>query len=116
MESIINDSGIHHYKLTRKDLLFLNTVSKNKEVFSKRQIKIAVKDRKLQDTLVFRTVKEVKWIIRSNNIQDCAVDTQHADNTKLIWGKDVPYQKWKTTRKNPIRGTEDLISVPKDFF
>ena len=38
------------------------------------------------------------------------------DNAELIWVKDVPYLKGKTTRKNPIRVTEDLIRVPKEFL
>ena len=38
------------------------------------------------------------------------------DNDKLVWGKDVPYIKGKTTRKNTIRVTEDLIRVPKEFL
>ena len=73
MEFMMHDSGLHYYEPTKKDLVFLNTVSKNKEDFSKRQIKSTVKDRELQHTLGFTTVKEVKWIIRSNQIQDCPI-------------------------------------------
>ena len=40
------------------------------------------------------------------------VETKDVENAELIWGKDVPYIKVKTTRKKPIRVTEDLIRVP----
>ena len=31
MECLIHDSGLHYYEPTKKDLVFLNTISKNKE-------------------------------------------------------------------------------------
>ena len=111
----MRDSGLHYYEPTKKDLVVLNTVSKNKEVFSNKQNKSAIKYWELQHTLIFPTVKEVKWIIRSNHIQDYPVETKDLDNAKLIWGKDVPYLKVKTTSKNPIQVTEDLIRFPKEF-
>ena len=114
MENIIHDSGLHYYEPTKKDLVFLNTVSKNKEGFSKRKIKSAVKYQELQHTLGFTTVKEMKRIIRSNYIQDCPVETEDVDNDELVWVKDVLYLKGKNTRKKPIRVNEDLIKVPKD--
>ena len=75
MEFLIHDSGLHYYGPPKKDLVFLNTVSKDKEGFSKRQIKSAVKAWEPQKNLVFPTVKEVKWIIRNNHIQYCPVET-----------------------------------------
>ena len=62
-------SGINYNEPTKKDLVFLNTVSKNKEGFSKIQIKSVVKYRELQHTLGFTTVRE------SNRIQDCPLET-----------------------------------------
>ena len=70
MEFIMHDPGLHYYEPTKKNLVFLNAVSKNKEGFSKRQIHITVKDRELGHTLGSPTVQEVKWTIRSKQIQD----------------------------------------------
>ena len=39
MEFLMYDSGLNYYEPTKKDLVFLNNVSNNKEVFSKRQMK-----------------------------------------------------------------------------
>ena len=36
MELLINYSGLYYYKHSKKDLVFLNTFSKNKESFNKR--------------------------------------------------------------------------------
>ena len=64
----------------RKKYLFLNTVSKNKEGFRKRQIRSAVKAQELQHTLGFPTVKELNYITISNQIQDYPVDTEDVEN------------------------------------
>ena len=34
----------------------------------------------------------------------------------MIWVKYVPYLKGETNRNNPIRVSEDIIRVPKEFF
>ena len=109
-------SGLHYYEPTNKDLLFLNTVSKNKEPFNKRKIKSAVKACELQHALGLTTAKEVKWIIRSNHIQECPLDNKDVENAEFVLGKYMSYLKVKMTRKKPIRVTEDLIRVPKEFF
>ena len=95
MEFLMNNSGLHYYEPPKKDLVLLKNVSKNKEGFSKRQIKSAVKYRELQHTPGFTTIKEVKWIIRSNHIQDCPVETEDLYNAKTICEKDMPYLKRK---------------------
>ena len=109
----MNGSGIHYYEPPKNDLVFLNTVSKNKEGFIKRQIKSDVKAQELHPTLEFSTAKEVKCIITSNHIQDCPVETKDMDNAKAVHGKYMPYLKGKTNRTKPIRVTKDLIRVPK---
>ena len=73
MEFIIHDWGLHNYEPPKKDLVFLNTASKNNEGFSKRQIKSSIKAWELQNTLIFITVIELKWIIRINQIQEFTV-------------------------------------------
>ena len=47
MKFLIQESGLHYYEPPKNDLLFLNNVSKNKEGFSKRQIKDSFKAREL---------------------------------------------------------------------
>ena len=80
----MHDSVIYSYEPTKKHLVLLSSISKNKEGFSQRQIKSAVKAQELQHTLGFTTVKEVKWIIRSNHIQEFQVETKDVENSELI--------------------------------
>ena len=112
----MHDSGLHYYEPPKKNAVFLNTVSKNKEGFSKRKIKIAVKDRDIQNTLGFTTVNKLKWIIRSNHFHDFPVEAEDVENSETIWGQDVPYLKYSTIRKNPVLVTEDVIIFPKEFL
>ena len=55
MKFLMHDSGLHYYEPTKKDLVFLKTISKNKEVFSKRKINSALQSQELQQTLGFTT-------------------------------------------------------------
>ena len=55
MKFLMHNSGLNYYEHTNKYLVFLNTVPKNKEVFSKRKTNSAVKSRELQQTLGFPT-------------------------------------------------------------
>ena len=103
MDFILHISGLHYYEPPKKDLVLFNTVSKKKEMFSKRKTKIAVEYWELQHTLRFINVKEGNWITRRNYIQECP--------SKKIWGKYISYLKGKTTRKKPIEMTEYLIRV-----
>ena len=82
LQFIMRDSGVHWYETPKKDLVFLKNVSKNKVGFSKIRIKSAVKFRELQHILLFPIVKEVKWIIIGNHIQDFLVDKKDVYNAK----------------------------------
>ena len=102
MEFLMHDRNWHYYEPINKDLFFLENVSKNKELFIKWQTKSVFKYRKLQHTLVFPTINELKWIIRSNQIQGCPVETEYLDNAELVWGEYVTYLKGKMNRTKPI--------------
>ena len=52
--------------------------------------------------------------IRSNQIQDCQVETKDMDNDKTIMKKNPPYIKGKTTGRNPTQMTEDIIRTPRN--
>ena len=43
IEILTHNSGLNYYEPPQNDLLFLNNFSKNKECFSKREIKDSVK-------------------------------------------------------------------------
>jgi hypothetical protein len=103
MESRMHKCGLHYYDpRNEKHLAFVNTVSENKERFTKRQIKIAELARTLYKTLSYPSMKDFKWVIQSNQIKYCPVTFQDIDVARKIWGKNIAALKGKTTRSKSI--------------
>jgi hypothetical protein len=103
MEFRMHKCGIHYYDpRNEKHLTFVNTVSKNKEGFTKRQIKSAELARTLYKTLSYPSMKNFNWVIQSNQIKDCTVTVQDIDVARKIWGKNIAALKGKTTRSKSI--------------
>ena len=98
------------------DLAFVNTVSENKSGFTKRQIKAAEAARTLYATLLYPSLKDFKWVLRSNHIQNCPVTVQDVDVASEIWGKNIVTLKGKTTRGKSIPVARDFSTFPKDLI
>jgi hypothetical protein len=101
---------------TKKHLTFVNTVSENKEGFTKRQIKSAELARTLYKTLSYPSMKDFKWVIQSNQIKDCPVTVQDIDMARKIWGKNITALKGKTTRSKSIPVARDYVKVPMELM
>jgi hypothetical protein len=66
MEFWMHESGLHYYDPWNEELMFITTVSGNKEGSTKRQIKGAEVARTLYAKLSYPSWKDFKWVIRSN--------------------------------------------------
>ena len=71
-------SGLHIYDPKAQEFVFVTTVEGNKLPFSKGQIDLAEKTRLLHASLSFPAEQDFKWILRSNQINDCPVTVQDA--------------------------------------
>jgi hypothetical protein len=116
MEFRMHKSGLHYYDPRDVEFTLINTVSENKEGFTKRQIKAAEAARTLYATLSYPSWRDFRWIIRSNQIKDCPVSVQDVDAAFEIWGKNVAALKGKTTRRKPIPVAEDFVRIPKEIL
>jgi hypothetical protein len=77
MEFRMHESGLHYYDpMKEHNLTFVNTVSDNKEGFTKRKIKGADTARTLYNTLSYPSMKDFKCVTQSNHIKDCPVTVQ----------------------------------------
>ena len=94
-----HSSGLHFFDPKQDAFLFVVTVEENMKPFSKRQIISAEKARCLLAGLAFLSEPNYKWILWSNQVQECPVMTEDAIIANKIWGPDVPLLKGKTTRK-----------------
>ncbi len=86
MEFQMHKSRLHYFNPRDSEFTFVNTVSKNKAGFTKRQIKDVEVARSLYSKLNYPSWKDFKWIIRSNQIKDCPVTVEHID-TALRFGE-----------------------------
>jgi hypothetical protein len=65
----MNKSGLHYYDPRKEQHLnFVNTVSENKTGFTNRQIKCAEIARNMYKTLSYPSMKDFKWVIRSQGL------------------------------------------------
>jgi hypothetical protein len=113
MEFCMHKCGLHFYDLRNENhLAFINTVSENKEGFTKRQIKGAELAQTLHKTLSDPSKKDFKWVIRSNHIKDCPVIVQYIDVALKIWGNNISALKGKTTRRKTIPVAREFVKVP----
>ncbi len=117
MEFWMHKSGLHYFDPRDREFIFVNTVSKNKASFTKRQIKeVEVAPRSLYSKLKYLSWKDFKWIIRSNQIKDCPVTVEHVDTALKIWGKNIAVLKGKTTQTKLDLVARDFVKVPVELL
>jgi hypothetical protein len=117
MEFKMHKSGLHYYDLRKEhNLTLVNTVLENKTDFTKWRIKCAEIARNLYKTLSYPSIKDFKWVIRSNQIKDCPVTIQEIDVATKIWGKNISALKGKTTRSKSHPVAKDYVKVPKELL
>ena len=113
MEFWMHKSGLHYFDpREHQHVAFIAAVSGNKEGFAKRQIKGAEAARALHATLSYPSMKDFKWVLRSNQIRNCPVAAQDVDVAHKIWGKNIAALKGKTTRSKPEVVARDSIKIP----
>jgi hypothetical protein len=117
MEFKMHKSGLHFYDPRKEHhMTFVNTVLENKTGFTKRQIKCAEIARNLYKTLSYPSMKDFKWVIRSNQIKYCPVTIQDIDVATKMWGKNITALKGKTTRSKTHPVARDYVKVPKELL
>jgi hypothetical protein len=84
--------------------------------FMKRQLKGADVARTLYKTLSYPSVKDCKWVIRSNQIKDYPVTVQDIYVALKMWGKNIATLKGKTTWRNTIPVARDYVKVPLELM
>jgi hypothetical protein len=70
----------------------------------------------LYKTLSYPSMKDFKWVVRINQIKDCAVTVQDIDVALKIWGKNIAALKVKTTRRKTIPVARDYVKVPLELM
>jgi hypothetical protein len=109
----MQESSLHYYDPSKEHhLTFVNTVSEKKQGFMKRQIKGADTARTLYKTLSYPSMKDSKWVIRSNQIKDCPVTVQDIYVAVKIWGNNIAALKGNTARTKSTPVDWDYVKAP----
>jgi hypothetical protein len=117
MEFKMHKSELDYYDPRKEHhLTFVNTVLENKTGFTKRQIKCAEIARNMDKTLSYRSMKDSKWVIQSNQIKDYPVMIQDNDVATKIWGKKISALKGKITWSKTHPVARDYVKVPKELL
>jgi hypothetical protein len=117
MEFCMHECGMHYYDPRKTEHLdFVSTVSENKEGFTKRKIKGAEAVRALYTTLSYPSMKDFKWVIRTNQIKDYPVTFHDIDIAIKILGKNIAALKGNNTwsKMNPV--DRDYVRVPMELL
>jgi hypothetical protein len=113
----MHEIGLHYYDPRKEQYLtFVNTVSENKTGFTKRLMKCAELAQNMYKTLSYPSMKDFKWVIRSNQIKDCPVTIQDIDVVMKIWGKNIAALKGKNTRSKTHPVDRDYVKDPKGLL
>ena len=83
--------------------------------FSKRQIIAAEKARNLYAGLGYPSLTDYKWILQSDQIQECPVSFNDDVVAEKVWGPNISALKGKMTRKTPELVPTDMVAVPKEI-
>ena len=96
-------------------MVFMNTVSQNKQAFIKREIKRAKAAWKIYGKLIFPSTKDFMWMIQSYQTKNCEVTVRDIDVAHAIWGKDISALKGNTTRSKPTHVAGDIVKIPREY-
>ena len=107
--------GIHHKSppMDTNDFSFVQTVHKNKKMFSRRELEGADKARDLYIKLGRPSQAQFQHMLSHHMIPDCPVTADDAKRAITIYGPDVATLKGKTTKgKGNHRPTFKPIEIP----
>ena len=123
MQFQIHKSGLHYVDTRDKYFTIVNTVSKNKEGFTARNIKGEKAAKDLYAMLIYPSVKDYKWVVHSNQIKNCPLMLQDVNVAQNFWGKDIPSLKGKTNQRKPngvaryqVKISVELMKLHKEVF
>jgi hypothetical protein len=117
--------GLYVYDATpivssnQREYLFIQTISKNKLLFSEEDVSRAEHARKLYITLGRPSFRSFRWMLLHNRIDNTDLTSRDADNAEKIFGPDIGTLRGKTTRRKPKQvniPSNTPIGIPDDIL
>ena len=91
------------------------TVRKNKEGFTRTQVKKAMDARSAMHIVGAPTERRLKEALRAGLFKNCDITEQAIDHAAAIYGKDTSTLKGKSTRLTPKKSVNDWIDIPREL-
>ena len=111
MQFRMHENSLHYFKKRDQEFTFVNTVYKNKTITAI-YIEGAEATRSLYAILIYPSDKDHKWIICSNQINNCPVTAQDVDVAQTIWCKNIAVLKGNTTQRKSNVLARDQVNIP----
>jgi hypothetical protein len=110
------DKGLHYYDMSGKDLLFVQTVAKNFEGYTKRDVELAIKAiRHLQGMLGGPVRADYEGMVREKLTDDCPNSLNDLKNALKIFEPDLAGLRGRTVRRKPERVETEIVAIPREF-
>ena len=107
---------VHDIKAPSPAMAFVETVDKNKKVFTARQFLRAKAARELYGMLGVPSTKDYIGAVSNKLIPNIKVTVDDIKNAEMIFGKDLGAIMGKTTRNRPSPVVSDVILLPPDIL
>ena len=91
-----HESGLHSWTPEPTGMAFVETVSGNKQNYTKRQIKGAEKARELYAAVGYPSRRDFRYAVQMKQIVDCPITTEDVDVAHTIWGKSIQNRQMET--------------------
>ena len=97
-------------------MLLSNTMSNNREGFTRREYKGPREARRAMHLLGFPSERDFENMVRSNMIVNCPVTFSDVKNAKLIFGPDITSLKGKSVRRKLDSVVTDYVEIPREIL
>ena len=94
----------------------IETVCKNFEGFTKKQIKQAMLARQVQAMMAHPTDEELHKMVSSKTVKELPVQPNDVSNAVHVFGRSRSGIRGKTTMKKPERVEPEYLVTPRDFY
>ena len=112
--------GLYYYDVTRSKSKsdfslyssFVQTVKRNKELFTKKEIAGADKSRVVQERIAWPSDKEYTTIISNNELHNSELSQDDISRAKQVYGPAPPLTLGTKTRVNPFSPNIKRVEIP----
>ena len=112
----MHSDSLHYHNPKKQEMALISTIKDNEEGFTPHQIASAKAACKLQATVGYPSISDLKAILKSNQVANCPITITEVNCTRQIYRPSVPMLKGKTVHCAPTPVVCDYIAVPSQIL